>query len=354
MNTKVLSCFERLCLQLNALCSSTSSNCSARDRLILCQCVTRASKIICSVGYGCVASHVIEMPSDGQLMSLASALNTLSISVVTVKTICGEESYAVNMLFWSACDALSCIVDMMVRKKNEQGREFPQKQATIALIFGALTLTTPSPQDLCAEIYRLQHVQSDSMIEKQGSEKALGSGLVSGSRLGSTSGMYETYRSSDQSEDPNPNPNPNIKEKGCTFESFRLQFLLDGLQRVLKSGILENKEERNDITKVCREDWMASIAEALLCVLEHGSEKGSKKGFQKWHHKESEKRSGRGSEIGSEKGSQFSVSIISLAPLLAKMLLEVSHSFNSSISNTTDWIFWELAEVNRSRVRVRG
>ena len=52
---------------------------------------------------------------------LISILNILSSCIINIKKIYKEESYAVTMLFWSACDALSCITDIVqLSKKHEK------------------------------------------------------------------------------------------------------------------------------------------------------------------------------------------------------------------------------------------
>lgn len=208
LSTELYVLFKRLCLALKTLClDSVSLGCNGKMKLMLCQCLSKASKIIQSISFCCVVTHTIEVPRDSQFLYLALALYALASGLLEIRQLCGEESFAVTMLFWSACDAMPCIATMVAPLHDSKELEDAD-----LLIFKSLVLTTPHPIELETEVYRLQKSHSGAMKE----------GLLSKKTMGSS-----------RSFDP--------LGLESSFNSFRLQYLLEGIQKALRAGILDNR-----------------------------------------------------------------------------------------------------------------
>ena len=271
LSDEIFSCFERLCLTLRVLCTIADSTSNNRIKLLLCQCIGRASKIVRTIGCGCAVSHTIEMPSVRQIMHIATALQALASSLLIIRDLCGEESYAVSMLFWIACESWSCVVDLMPHCTHGEEEIVTYGKSAGTIIFDALRLTSPSPHDLHKEIHRLQHephrylLQSGSLERTLENtlgrtlERTLGSTIestifnIDNNRISSTS--IEGIRGSLPQTLPQTLPLPlsnslphSLPQKECCnpklADSIRLQYLLDGLQMMLRAGILDDKKEK--------------------------------------------------------------------------------------------------------------
>lgn len=219
------SCFERLCLSLKTLCVGAPPNCSRKVKLLFCQCISTASKIIPSLGFY-YAGNVIAMPTDNQIRHLASALQIMAFSLMSVRQLIGEESYGATLLYWSACDAVPCIIDMAATSYKVQANESAQSRFSASMIFQALAMTCPAPQELEDEIRRLQRPRSLDPVETPAVETPI---------LLTSRGDSYTTRDSDLSP-PHASSATNFSS---TFNPYRVQYLLEGLQRVLRAGILD-------------------------------------------------------------------------------------------------------------------
>ena len=225
------SCFERLCLSLKVLCVSAPVDSSAKTKLLYCQCISTASKIIPSLGFQ-YAGNQIAMPTDNQIRHLASILQILAFSLIAVRKFCGEESYGATMLYWSACDALPCILDMAATSSKVQANISTQSKTSASMIFQALSLTCPAPQELEDEIRRLQRSRS---LDIPSSMSTMDMSSMPPTRMGSYS----------QSASCRVGGLPELRVP-CTaadftnvFSPFRVLYQLEGLQRVLRAGILD-------------------------------------------------------------------------------------------------------------------
>lgn len=220
LHSDVFSSFERLSSYLKGLCSMIMSQSSVRIKLLLCQCTARASKIVSSICLVCSMSQFNEMPASAQISCMANATQALSSSVMAIRQHCGSSSYPVSMMFWSACEALSCVIDTPVRQKSRREEEsvppIRPDFTSSKMVFDALRLTAPSPNDLFHEVKTL-HMEAFT-----------------------SSGSSDTGRRSDigqsigdASLDITPRNHPG---------TFRLQYLIDGLQMLLRAGALESKK----------------------------------------------------------------------------------------------------------------
>jgi hypothetical protein len=216
----VFSSFDRLCSYLNALCSMLTSQSSVRIKLLLCQCTARGSKIISSIGLACSLSHFNEMPGAAQLSCMATATQALASAVMSIRQHCETSSYPVSMMFWSACEALSCVIDTPMRPKSRREEEttVPVRPdyASSKMVFDALRATAPSPNDLFYEVKTL-HVEGQN-----------------------SSGPSDTGQRNDHSNSVGDTSLD--ATRGGLPGSFRLQYLIDGLQMLLRAGALECKK----------------------------------------------------------------------------------------------------------------
>lgn len=197
-----------------------TSQCSVRIKQLLCQCTARASKIISSIGLVCSISQFNEMPTTAQKSYMATATLSIASSVMVIRQHCGSTSYPVSMMFWSACEALSCVIDTPVRLKGRREDEsvppIRPDYTSSKMVFDALRMTSPTPNDLFHEVKTLSLEGSDS------------------SRLLDTGRRNDTGNSvGDASHETTP------RDLRCTF---RLQYLIDGLQMLLRAGVLEFKK----------------------------------------------------------------------------------------------------------------
>lgn len=214
LNGEVYSCFERLCKSLEKFCSLADDVSSNRMKLLLCQCTARASKIICSVGcYGYVP-EVLDITVEDRISHLSSALQAVSSSVVAIRTFCGTRSQSVSMVFWSACEALSYMVErsLQLRRISESSGAAAAGQQ----VFNALWLTAPVPNDLYAEIKYLQSVESSVL------------------------NLYENAPSSVSRSGKIPLL---ISPREHRY-TFKLQYLIDGLQVMLRAGVLDCRRDK--------------------------------------------------------------------------------------------------------------
>ena len=223
------SCFERLCLSLKTLCVGAPPNCSRKVKLLFCQCISTASKIIPSVGFY-YAGNVIAMPTDNQIRHLASALQIMAFSLMSVRQLIGEESYGATMLYWSACDAVPCIIDMAATSFKVQANESAQSKFSASMIFQALAMTCPSPQELEDEIRRLQRPRPFEPSPETAAETPI---------LLTARGDSSSQSCSTREIDTTPTPASTTSSFSSAFNPYRVQYLLEGLQRVLRAGILD-------------------------------------------------------------------------------------------------------------------
>jgi hypothetical protein len=228
------SCFERLCLSLKTLCVGAPPGCSRKVKLLFCQCISTASKIIPSLGFY-YAGNVIAMPTDNQIRHLASALQIMAFSLMSVRQLIGEESYGATMLYWSACDAVPCIIDMAATSFKVQANESAQSKFSATMIFQALAMTCPSPQELEDEIRRLQRPTPKSLdpspeMPVTAAETPI---LLTARRDSYNQSFYA------RDSDTTPTPASTSRSFSSAFNPYRVQYLLEGLQRVLRAGILD-------------------------------------------------------------------------------------------------------------------
>lgn len=220
LHSDVFWSFERLCLSLKVLCSMLTSHSSVRIMVLICQCAARASKIISSIGLVCSISQFNDMPGSTQVSHMAIATQALAFSVTSIRLHCGASSYPVSMMFWGACEALSCVIDAPVRPKGRREEEImpPLRLDFISskMVFDALRMTSPSPNDLYHEV------------------KAIHMG-VSG-----PPGAVDVGQRNEQGNDIG-NASQDTTPRGSP-STFRLQYLIDGLQTQLRAGALECKK----------------------------------------------------------------------------------------------------------------
>lgn len=221
LSGEVSSCFEQLCKSLEKFCSLVDDVSSNRMKLLLCQCTARASKIICSVGcYGNV-SEVLDVTVEDRITHMSSALQAISSSVVAIRTFCETRSQSVSMVFWSACEALSYMVERSLQLKRVG--ESPRAVAAGQQVFNALWLTAPVPNDLYAEIKYLQSVEVSVLSLYENASRASDTLTLSLSR-----------------SDKIP---PEITPRDHRY-TFKLQYLIDGLQVMLRAGVLDSKRNK--------------------------------------------------------------------------------------------------------------
>lgn len=221
LNGEVYLCFEHLCRSLQTFCSVADEQSSTRLKLLLCQCTTRASKIICSVGcYG----YVCEIPDvtlEDRISHMSSAIHALSSSIISIRKYCGTRYQSVSMVFWSACEALTCMIERSLRLRRID--DTSRAVAGGKQVFNALRMTAPVPDDLYVEIKYLQSVQASVLtftdMEKEKEDRF--------SRTLSYSGRFS--------------PPSSPREPCC---AFKLHYLIDGLQVMLRAGILDCKRDK--------------------------------------------------------------------------------------------------------------
>ena len=239
--------YERLCTSLKTHCISTKNNSkNSINKLLLLQCIAKSCKMISLLGY-CYIEGKITIPNDIQMKRLISILHILSNCIINIKRMYSEESYAVIMLFWTACDAMSCMKDIVKKSQGENYNDnhhnnnnnnnnnnyhknnnnnnnkrgnynynnSSHSKTMDQSIFQSLISTCPSPQDLEDELLRLQYQRL--MDENKP--------ILAGSS--------ETDKGSSTST-----RNDFTNEFQCLFSCYRLQYIIEGLQRALRAGVL--------------------------------------------------------------------------------------------------------------------
>ena len=219
--------YERLCTSLKTQFINIKVNKNNNNiKLLLFQCIAIACKMISLLGYYYSKGKLI-IPNEMNMKKLISILNILSSCITSIQKIYKEESYAVTMLFWSACDALSCITDIVQLskkpgKKQEQhhyesnhGNKSSYSKTLDLSILQSLLSTCPSPQALEDELLRLQYQR---LMDENKPNLAASS---------------ETEKGSSTST-----KNDNTNDFSCSFSFYRLQYILEGLQRLLRAGVL--------------------------------------------------------------------------------------------------------------------
>ena len=266
LNNDIFTCFERLCSVLKILSSTIDINTSLRVRLLSCQCTARATKIIRSIGYNCVVSHTILIPDEMQILNLAVALHSLALNSVTIRQSCGDGSYSLSMLLWSACESLSCLMDIMpnVKSGKEENIFSHHGKNSRTIIFETLQLTAPSPNDLYIEIQKIQNAKGNTIEldeinsnknSKRGSlgnmeKRGIGNG---GNRIGGyyregihDDGNWSGYRNicGVEGREKQTMSGSRLMKSSQGMDSYKLQYILDGLQMMLKPGILNDKQQK--------------------------------------------------------------------------------------------------------------
>ena len=232
--------FERLCLALKSLCTGLMVTTSKKMKMLLCQCISIASKLIPVMGVYFTIGTII-MPNVTQTRHLISTVQYLSHALVGIQKVCGEKSYAATILFWNACDALPCILDMATLSRKEFNCTPLQSEAYGRLILQSLAITCPTPHELEKEIIRLQskNIGPDIGPEYQGQGQGQGVKPVpSPVRTDANSTVPSPVETDAGRTVPPPGHLLQSQSFSVGFVNYRLQFILDGLQRVLRAGIL--------------------------------------------------------------------------------------------------------------------
>ena len=268
LNNDIFTCFERICSMLKVLNSIIDINTTLRVRLLACQCTARATKIIRSIGFNCTVSHTILIPDSLQILNLAVALHSLALSLVTIRQSCGDGSYSLSMLLWSACESLSCLMDMMPNNKNGNDENILSHHGknSRTIIFDSLRLTAPSPNDLYTEIHRIQNSKGNNIVldeihsnknsnhggpynfEKRGSggsvDRRGGGNYTDGVYDGEGWSGYGNIAGDTGTEGKQKISGLNRMKSFQGMDSFKLQYILDGLQMMLRAGILDDKKQK--------------------------------------------------------------------------------------------------------------
>lgn len=206
MNAEIYPCFERLCDFSRDLSTALDEHTTVRTMQLICQCTARASKIVCTIGAS-LSSHLKESGVQVQIAHTSSALQSLAATVLAIKMHSVHDSYSLSMIFWSACESLSGVAEAVMKDNKEDAEHL--MTSSVKDILNALRLTIPTPKDLLVEVRRLQSEESDQQDSTP-------------SKSSSTS-----------SKSPRKSACPGTR---------RLQYIIDGLQVILRAGVLESKK----------------------------------------------------------------------------------------------------------------
>lgn len=153
-------------------------------------------------------SHLAETGIRIQIAQTSSALQSIAASVIAIKSHSIHDSYSLSMIFWSACESLNGVAETATKDSREDTEQHSMTTASRD-IFNALRLTIPTPKDLLIEIRRLQSDEAN----RQNSPPSNGS-----------------------------NTSTKIPTKTTSLGTRRLQHIIDGLQVILRAGVLESKK----------------------------------------------------------------------------------------------------------------
>lgn len=184
------------------------------------------------------ANNIIVTPNDTQMRHLASSLQCLAFSLIAVRKLCGDESFRATMLYWSACDALPCIIDMVASSTKQQANVSSQSRTSASMIFQALALSCPAPQELEDEIRRLQRMRSHAPDTLASEGTTLLPAMMGGDSQSTTTGVYGRDSEGNSNSDLAFTPRA-TDDFSMEFSPVRVRYLLEGLQRVLRAGILD-------------------------------------------------------------------------------------------------------------------
>ena len=219
---EIYPCFERLCDFSRNFCTVLDEHTTVRTMQLICQCTARASKIVCTMGAS-MLSHLTETGIRIQIAQTSSALQSIAASVIAIKSHSIHDSYSLSMIFWSACESLNGVAEAAAKDSREDTEQHSMTTASRD-IFNALRLTIPPPKDLLIEIRRLQSDEADR-------QNSLPSNGLPSNGLPSN-GL--------------PSNGSNTSTKVPTKTTFpgtrRLQHIIDGLQVILRAGVLESKK----------------------------------------------------------------------------------------------------------------
>lgn len=182
------------------------------------------------------ASNIIVMPTDTQIRYLASSLQCLAFSLIAVRKLCGDESYGASMLYWSACDALPCIIDMAATSAKAQASTHSRTSASMT--FQALALTCPTPQELEEEIRRLQRVRTHAPDTLASEDTTILSAMMGDGTDGRRASKGGQGREAEGRSGLAFSPRA-VDDFNRDFCPVRVRYLLEGLQRALRAGILD-------------------------------------------------------------------------------------------------------------------
>ena len=210
VTAEIYPCFERLCDFSRNFCTVLDEHTTVRTMQLICQCTARASKIVCTMGAS-MLSHLAENGIRIQIARTSSALQSLAASVIAIKSHSIHDSYSLSMIFWSACESLNGVAEAAAKDSREDTEQHSMTTASRD-IFNALRLTIPTPKDLLVEIRRLQSDEADLQNSLPGLP-------LNGS-----------------------NTSTKIPSKTTFPVTRRLQHIIDGLQVILRAGVLESKK----------------------------------------------------------------------------------------------------------------
>ena len=227
--------FEQLCAVLRLICPKIVSDSHPSTKALVCQCIGRASKIIRLISINCIESTAIEMPSEVEIHYLAAAVNSIATGISPVKRILESVGGAI-ILIYNACDALLAVIDKTSSRKTTAAHTIEKSQflsnisgrrkssvspasismsvtsaalkKSIALIKCAYAMAAPSPQDIFSELARIWQAK----VARRQNQSAI------------------------QFSSDNP-----TSFSTSALDSIRLQFILFGLQKVVKSSAFNCK-----------------------------------------------------------------------------------------------------------------
>jgi CheY-like chemotaxis protein len=204
-------------------------------------------------------------------------------ALIGVRKRSADKTYAVSMMYWGSCDAVLGIVD---RISAMNGRllaldgDSGGNGGALGVVLSSIALSAPGPVELCMEINRLMFMKQSvgpslpmttlnlpavagltpAMADAAAAAVAIGGATSAGDAMawtGSVAALNNLIIHSSKG---------NALSELLNADSIRLYYLLYGLQRALRAGILECRDHRSNLA--LREQWMNAIADALLYVLD--------------------------------------------------------------------------------------
>jgi hypothetical protein len=252
LNSNFYTGFERIVQALQGLSVAIDYNSNLKMQKLLCQTIARTIKIIRKIAMFYGNPLFVETPNSEHVMRLVSALQSLASSIVLSRKICGESSFAVCMMFWTACEALLVLVrdspaddDINSTPAAGDGRSFSvggsdrlhplMKSTLLTSIHHSLTMSAPAPQELYMEISRLRYSPVRVPFGNDSKLSIMDNGMQT----------VEEEEANETSKRVGKSQSKSDKDAQAGFrESFRLRYVLEGLQHILLSGALDNSEQR--------------------------------------------------------------------------------------------------------------